>query len=190
MLGWGDDVTHITLLSNFSHHPRWLLLWTTRSYCNTSSIPHALCVLENPAPSVWCSVCFLFSLKTPTHPWKFYSHFAAKSSSTVSSAEVGTPCCDPTTASLYTTQYFSLSQTVLVLGSYILPDTAGRHHQAHITPSNNVYYVFSLTSNCTCVCHHWIRECWKWDSKGAIITRSSSSSHLTPKGNDVLKSHS
>ena len=37
-------------------------------------------------------------------------------------------------------------------GELILPDTAGRHHQAHITPSTNVYYVFSLTSNCTCVC--------------------------------------
>ena len=141
----GDDVTHITFLSNFSHHPPWLLLWTTHSYCNTSSVPHALCALENPAPSVWCSVCFLLCLKTPTHPRKFYPHFATRFS-TASSAEVGTPCWDPTTASLYTTQYFSLSQTVLVLVSHILPDTAGRHHQAHTTPSPNVCYVFSLTS--------------------------------------------
>lgn len=71
---------------------------------------------------------------------------------TVSSAEVGTPCCDLTTALLYTTQCFSLSQTVLVLVSYIPANTAGRQHQTHIPHSTNVYYVFSLTSNCMCVC--------------------------------------
>ena len=71
---------------------------------------------------------------------------------TVSSAEVGTPCCDLTTALPYTTQYFSLSQTVLVLVSYIPANTAGRQHQAHIPHSTNVYYVFSLSHQLVCVC--------------------------------------